>query len=69
MANYEVSNKVAIVHILNIVSLPQIKNINHHKIQRFFEKLHSVEVLQALEKIKDMNGYMRVILDGLHWKE
>ena len=45
MAKYGVSNKVANVHILNIVSLPQIKNVNHHEIQRFLEKLHSVEVL------------------------
>ena len=48
------------------MSLPQINNANPQKIHDFSEKkLCSVQALDTMGKIKEMNGYVRVTLDKL----
>ena len=48
------------------MSLPQINNANSQKIHDFSEKLLcSVQALDTMGKIKEMNGYVRVTLDKL----
>ena len=48
------------------MSLPQINNANRQKIHDFLEKLLcSVQVLDTMGKIKEMNGYVRLTLDKL----
>ena len=48
------------------MSLPQINNANPQKSHDFSEKLLcSVQTLDTMGKIKEMNGYVRVILDKL----
>ena len=48
------------------MSLPQINNANPQKILDFSGKvLCSVQALDTMGKIKEMNGYVRVTLDKL----
>ena len=48
------------------MSLPQINNANSQKIHDFLEKLLcSVQALDTMGKIKEMNGYVRVTLQKL----
>ena len=48
------------------MSLPQINNANPQKIHDFSEKLLcSVQALDTMGKIKEMNGYVKVTLDKL----
>ena len=48
------------------MSLPQVNNTNPQKIDDFSETLlYSVQALDTMGKIKEMNGYVRVTLDKL----
>ena len=48
------------------MSLPQVNNTNPQKIRDFSETLlYSVQALDTMGKIKEMNGYVRVTLDKL----
>ena len=50
-----------------LMSLPQINNANPQKIHNFSKKLLcSVQALDTMGKIKEMNGYVKVTLDKLH---
>ena len=58
--------EVANAHAQNIISLPQINNANAQKINYFSEKLlRSVQALDIMEKMKEIDGYVRVTLDKL----
>ena len=68
MTKYGKPTEVANAHVQNIMSLPQINNANPQKIHEFSEKLLcSVQALDTMGKIKEMNGYgyVRVTLDKL----
>ena len=63
---YGKPSEVTNAHVQNIISLPQINNANPQKIHDFSEKLLcSVQALDALGKIKVINGYVRLTLDKL----
>ena len=48
------------------MSLPQVNNTNPQKIRDFSETLlYSVQALDTMGKIKEMNEYVRVTLDKL----
>ena len=58
--------KFANTHVQNTMSLPQVNNTNPQKIRDFSETLlYSVQALDTMGKIKEMNGYVRVTLDKL----
>ena len=58
---------VANVHVQNIMSFSHINNSNPYKIYEFSEKLlSSVQALEAMGKLKEINGYVRLTLDKLH---
>ena len=66
LTKYGKPKEVANAHVQNIVSLPQINNANSQKIHDFLEKLLcSVQALDTMGKIKEMNGCVRVTLDKL----
>ena len=66
LTKYGKPSEVANAHVQNIMSLPQINNANPQKIHDFSEKLLcSVQALDTMGKIKEMNGYVRVTLDKL----
>ena len=66
MTKYGKSSKVANAHVQNIMSLPQTNNANSQKINDLSENLlYSVQALDIMEKIREMNGYVRVTLDRL----
>ena len=66
MAKYGKPSEVANAHVQNIMSFPQINNANPQKIHEFSEKLLcSVQALDIMRKIKEMNRYVRVTLDKL----
>ena len=53
-------------HVQSIMSIPQINRADPQKIHEFPEKLPcSLQALNTMEKIKEMNGYVRVTLDEL----
>ena len=66
MTKYGRPSEVANAHVRNIMSLLQISNANPQKIHEFSEKLLcSVQALDTMGKIKEMNGYVRVTLNKL----
>ena len=66
LTKYGKPSEVANAHVQNIMSLPQINNANPQKIHDFSEKLLcSVQALDTMGKIKEMNRYARVTLDKL----
>ena len=66
LTKYGKPSEVANAHVQNIMSLPQINNANPQKIHDFSEKLLcSVQALDTMGKIKEMNRYVRVTLDKL----
>eukprot|EP00794_Sanderia_malayensis_P007573 gene7573-biopygen6100 len=63
---YGKPSEVANAHIQNIVSLPTINGTQPPKILEFFEKLvTSVQTLDTMGKLKEINGYVRTTLDKL----
>ena len=63
---YGKPSEVANAHVQNIMILPQINNSNPQNFHEFSEKLLcSVQALDTMGKIKEMNEYARIILDKL----
>ena len=66
MTKHGKPREVANAHVQNIMSLPQINNANPQKIYEFSNKLpSSVQTLDTMRKIKEMNWYVRVTPDKL----
>ena len=66
MTKYGKSSKAANAHVQNIMSLPQTNNANPQKTNDFPETLLcSVQALDTMGKIKELNEYVRVRLDKL----
>ena len=53
MKNYGKHSEVANAHVQNIMSLPHINNLS------------SVQALETMAKLKEINGYVRLTLDKL----
>ena len=65
-SRYGQPREVAAAHIHCITSLPVISNFNPNCIQEFYEKLAiSVQALETMKKLKDIEGYVRLTLDKL----
>ena len=63
---YGKHSEVANAHVQNIMSFPHINNSNPYKIHEFREKLlSSVQALETIGKLKEINGYVRLTLDKL----
>ena len=63
---YGKPSEVANAHIQNIISLPIIHGTQPAKILDFFEKLvTSIQTLETMGKLKEVNGYARTTLDKL----
>ena len=66
MTKYGKPSEVANALVQNIMLLPQINNSNPQNFHEFSEKLLcSVQALDTMGKIKEMNEYARIILDKL----
>ena len=60
------STEIAAAHIQCITSLPIIQNSHPNQIHDFYEKLVvSVHALDTMNKLKEINGYVRLTLDKL----
>ena len=65
-AKFGKPSEVLAAHIQCITSLPVITNSNPHRIHEFYEKLViSVQVLETMNNLKEINGYVRLTLDKL----
>ena len=63
---YGKPHKATAAHIHCITSLPVTLNCNPNRFQEFYEKLIiSVQALQAMKKLKDIKGYLRLTLEKL----
>ena len=59
-------SELANAHIQNILSLPVIAGKNPVRINEFYEKLMtSVQSLDTIGKLKEINGYVRSTIDKL----
>ena len=59
-------SEVAKAHIENVISLPVINNSNPGLIHSFYEKLvTSVQSLESIGKLQNINGFVRHTLDKL----
>ena len=59
-------SELANAHIQNILSLPVIARKNPVRINEFYEKLMtSVQSLDTMGKLKEINGYVRTNIDKL----
>ena len=60
------STEIAAAHIQCITSLPVIQNSDPNRIHDFYEKLVvSVKALDTMNKLKEINGYVRLTVDIL----
>ena len=60
------STEIAAAHIQRISLLPVIQNSHPNRIHDFYENLViSVQVLDTMNKLKEINGYVRLTLDKL----
>ena len=67
-AKFGKPSEVFATHIQCITSLPIIPNSNTNRIHEFYEKLViSVQALETMDKLKEINGYMRLTLDKFAW--
>ena len=65
-AKFGKPSEVSAAHIQCITSLSIIPNSNTNRIHEFYEKLViSVQALETMNKLKEINGYMRLTLDKL----
>ena len=63
---FEKPTEVAATHILSITFLPMIMNSNANRIHEISEKLViSVQTLDTMNKLKEINGYVKLTLDKL----
>ena len=59
-------SELANAHIQNILSLPVIAGTNPVRINEFYEKLMtSVQSLDTMGKLKEINGHVRTTIDTL----
>ena len=59
-------SEVSAAHIQCVLSLPVITNSNRNRVHEFYEKLViSVQALETMNKLKEINGYVRLTLDKL----
>ena len=66
ISKYSKSSEVANAHIQKKMSLPHINSVNLYKIHEFTEKLlESVQAVETMEKLKEINGYVKQTLDKL----
>ena len=66
LGNSGKSTEIAAAHIQCITALPIIQNSHPNQIHDFYEKLVvSVHALDTMNKLKKMNGYVRLTLDKL----
>ena len=57
-------SEVSAAHIQCVLSLPVITNSNRNRVHEFYEKLViSVQALETMNKLKEINGYARLTLD------
>ena len=60
------STEIAAAHIYCITSLPVIQNSHPNRIHHFSEQLViSVQALDTIKKLKEIDGYVRLTLDKL----
>ena len=65
-STYGKPSELANAHIQNILNLPVVSGSNPVKIHDFYEKLiTSVQSLDTMGKLKEINGYVRSTLDKL----
>ena len=58
--------EIAAAHIQCITSLPVIQNSHPNRVHDFYEKLMiSVQTLDTMNKLKEINEYVRLTLDKL----
>ena len=58
--------EIAAAHIQCITSLPVIQNSHANRVHDFYEKLMiSVQTLDTMNKLKEINEYVRLTLDKL----
>ena len=70
MKKYGKQSEVANAHVQNIMSLTHINDSNPYKIHEFSEKLlNSVQALETMGKLKEINGYVKLTLDKLSGKD
>ena len=66
LAKFGKPSETDAAHIQCITSLPVVSNSNPNKIHKFYEKLIvSVRALDAMHKLKDIKGYVRLTLNKL----
>ena len=66
MKKYGKHSEVTNAHVQNITPIPHINNSNPYKTHEFSEKLlNSVQDLETMGKLKEINGYVRITLDKL----
>ena len=70
MKKYGKQSEVANAQVQNIMSLTHINDSNSYKIHEFSEKLlSSVQALETMGKLKEINGYVKLTLDKLSGKD
>ena len=66
VSTYNKPTVVANAHIKCITSLPIITGTHPNRVHEFYEKLIvSTQALDAMNKLKDINGYVKITLDKL----
>ena len=62
-AKFRKQSEVSAVHIKCITSLPVIVNSNPNRMHELYDKLViSVQALETMNKLKEINGYVRLTL-------
>ena len=60
------TSEVANAHMQNIIHLPRIHDFSLAKVHDFYEKLmNSVQSLETMGKLSEINGYVRITIDKL----
>ena len=63
---YGQESEIINAYVNNIISLPTLHSSNPNKISEFYEKLlQSVQALETMGKLREVNGYVRLTLDKL----
>ena len=66
ISKYGKSSEVVNAHIQKLISLPHINSVNLYKINEFTDKLlECVRTLEAMGKLKEISGYVKLTLDKL----
>ena len=66
MSTYGKPAVVANAHIKCITSLPIITGTHPNRVHEFYEKLIvSTQALDTMNKLRDINGYIKITLDKL----